>query len=526
MYTIEEKLGEILDKSKSAPILFIGSGFSRRYLGTEEWSKLLEYFCKNLDYDYEKYFGEANGDLPKVATLIANDFYEVWWKKEEYKKSRLQFSKMIKNKKSPLKFEIAEYLKSKQENNEYEEEIKLLKEISEKGCIDSVITTNWDNFLEEKIFTSYDVKVGQDDLLTADLVGLEEIYKIHGSITIPESLVLDSEDYENFNSKNAYLSSKLLTLFIEHPIIFIGYSLTDENIQGIIKSIAKCLPIKASKKLENNLISVQPIFDMREDSIERDILTIDNIAIPRTIISLKDYSKLYNALLKYKRKFPVKLVKKMRESIYEIIIENNPKNQIIATDIKNCESIDGADFVVGVGIKKKLESVGVDFEGRAFNGIEYDDLLRDIIIDDIVKADDKEKAKRIINEKIKKNYPKFKYIKIAGDIKLKETIKKESEKSFSQHFVQTNNTYKAYAKKTKSFRNATDIINNNNLNDYEKVKLLVHLDENKFDDLENLKVYLTNNVIDKLNKKTQNISEMRKIIKIYDFLKYNKVKKK
>ena len=45
----------------------------------------------------------------------------------------------------------------------------------------------------------------------------------------------------SFEKKNPYLAAKLLTIFTEHPIIFIGYSLTDENILKILNSIAQCL---------------------------------------------------------------------------------------------------------------------------------------------------------------------------------------------------------------------------------------------------------------------------------------------
>ena len=518
MNKIQEKISGILNDFKSAPILFIGSGFSRRYLGTEDWGELLKYFCSDLDYSYKKYYGEANGELPKVAELIANDFYDIWWSSDKYSDSRDKYENIVGSKKSPLKIEIANYLKSRclKENIE---ELNLLKQINEEGSIDSVITTNWDTFLEDDIFKKYDVKIGQDDLLISELVGLEEIYKIHGCITEPESLVLDSEDYNDFNSKNAYLSSKLLTLFIEHPIVFLGYGLNDENIKEIIKNISKCLPKKAQDKLKNNLIFIQPIFNDNDDSIVNNIFTIDDISINRVIVSLKDYSVIYKSLLEYKRKFPLKLIKKMKKSIYEIIIDNNPKNKIIVSDIKNCEDIDGADFVVGMGLKDKLEAVGVNFNGKALNGIEYDDLLKDIILDDLIGATDKENAIKILEQKIKrKNYPVFKYIKIAGEISFSKKVAEIISKTFEDLFVSDNLTYQGHYKKANMFKSDESIINNKYLDDKTKIKLLIHLDKNKLTNLDKLLAYLKSFFINKDLIVTT--SDFRKIIRMYDFLKY------
>lgn len=42
--SIENKLIDILSKKATSPFLFLGSGFSRRYIGLEKWEELLKAF--------------------------------------------------------------------------------------------------------------------------------------------------------------------------------------------------------------------------------------------------------------------------------------------------------------------------------------------------------------------------------------------------------------------------------------------------------------------------------------------------
>ncbi|MGO9789150.1 MAG: SIR2 family NAD-dependent protein deacylase [Solirubrobacteraceae bacterium] len=102
--------------------------------------------------------------------------------------------------------------------------------------IDGVITTNFDPLLE-MLFPQFRVFVGQEELLFEDLMSVGEIYKIQGSHEEPDSLVLTKEDYERFGRENPVLAAKLMTVFVEHPVVFLGYSLSDPNVAAILQAI-------------------------------------------------------------------------------------------------------------------------------------------------------------------------------------------------------------------------------------------------------------------------------------------------
>ena len=70
--------------------------------------------CKDLGLKkpYNFYKSNADSKLPKVASIIGQDFNEIWWKEEAFQKSRDEFSDNAETKFSPLKYEIAKKLSS------------------------------------------------------------------------------------------------------------------------------------------------------------------------------------------------------------------------------------------------------------------------------------------------------------------------------------------------------------------------------------------------------------------------------
>lgn len=260
------KLEELVQRFSATPILFVGSGMSRRYLSLPDWKGLLERLAKIINDDeftYSSYESRAKslelkaGLMPKVAELIQIDFDEKWFANPSIRIVERSILEQIKNNGlSPFKAEIAALIQKETEiNQEYLEEIKKLAQISEKS-IAGVITTNYDSFLEDTLkgFTTY---VGQTQLIFSSIHGIAEIYKIHGSIESPESIVINEKDYFMFEEKSAYLAAKLMTIFMEFPIIFMGYSISDTNIQKIIKSIVDCLDEQQVAMLADRFIFIE-----------------------------------------------------------------------------------------------------------------------------------------------------------------------------------------------------------------------------------------------------------------------------
>jgi len=373
-----------LKKTDHLPMLFVGSGLSIRYLGLENWEGLLRKFAHiaaDNEFAYEIYQQQAKvfeckeGLLPKVAELIEHDFNLRWFKDEQFKGNREQSSEELKRSVSPFKIEIARYMRERSQAHiqEYATEIQLFKQL-EMRSIGGVLTTNYDSFIED-LFTSYTKYIGQEELLFSTLHGISEIYKIHGCCSKPESIVINEADYANFTENNAYLAAKILTIFLEHPIVFIGYSINDKNIENILKSIVKCLSTENLEKIRERLIFVE----RAKEGIQEEVSTYSKSfeggkSIDMTRVCLKNYEVLYQALLENQAKYNAPMLRRLKQDIYELVLTNKPTGRIRTVNLED-EKLEDVEVVIGVGVL-------ADFGQKGYAGITAVELYSDVIFDD------------------------------------------------------------------------------------------------------------------------------------------------
>jgi len=529
MKDVELHLIDHLKKINTAPFLFIGSGFSKRYLNLEDWAGLMKKFSHLMPYEFEYYSSTANKDWAEVAELMAKDFHPIWWKEQQFENNRKQFKNQISSKQSPLKVEIAKYLN----NIEYtygldeknDKEIAALKNI----VIDGIITTNWDLLLEQ-IFEEEEMQVyiGQKELLFSHPFEINEIYKIHGCSSIPDSLVLTTSDYKGYNEKNAYLAAKLLTVFIEHPVIFLGYSISDDNIQQILKAITRCLDQDNIHKLKDRLIFVERAGE-EEDSFENNSsLTIGKITVPITRVKTNDYEKVYNALSQNKRKFSMKMMRQMKSQIYELVKTNDPEEKIHVVD-GEYDNTQDIEFVIGVGVKSAVEemqsnleiSATKDLSEHGYGGILDVELFNELL-SDVPKYDYNSIVTISLPQILRSNQyvPLYRYV-MESSVEAKlldQKIVKKMKMCYSDFLTETQE------KKIKNlpwdwqFKNINDV-----LKGFPDIKIALEqiplLGKENLD-CEELKEFLVKNSNFVKEKQTPEGTGIRRLFRIYDWLKY------
>ncbi|WP_342640966.1 SIR2 family protein [Rhodoligotrophos ferricapiens] len=383
MSDVTNELSRILQSNGGAPFLFVGSGFSRRYLGSDDWKGLLRRFCAEIrEFDY--YFASTDGDLPMTASLIARDFHDLWWNSAKYEESREKFRETSTSVQSALKNEIAQFLSQLPleglPDEQIQREISALKNLN----VDGIITTNWDLLLEE-LFPGYRVFIGQEELLFSNPQAIAEIYKIHGCASRPKSLILTSEDYHDFHEKNPYLAAKLITLFIEHPIIFIGYAVQDPHIQRIIFSIASCLANDKLEKFCENLVFVRRSHG-RSSSIQKITFSHAGRSVTATVLEVDDFCEVYAAIDAGKRKIPARILRYCKEQMYELVKSAEPEKKIAVVDIDELDASEQVEFVVGIGLAKnhRQQQSEIASEGQSnlarsgYRGVSIADLFDDL----------------------------------------------------------------------------------------------------------------------------------------------------
>jgi NAD-dependent SIR2 family protein deacetylase len=96
-----------------------------------------------------------------------------------------------------------------------------------------IVTTNYDKLAEtlSEPASSHSITPGNPiPRAHADV----EVFHVHGSVDVPESMVVTSDNYFKFMNGESYFSRKLSTMLHENTVVILGYSLGDTNLKNII----------------------------------------------------------------------------------------------------------------------------------------------------------------------------------------------------------------------------------------------------------------------------------------------------
>lgn len=339
----EMNIKSFIEKYENHPVLFIGAGFSLRYLENSfTWEDLLKHISYELTGNNETFLDlKSNSQNPdgtfsyeKIAGKLELLFNEALSndRNGKFKEVNDIFYENMNEGKNLSRFKI--YI-SKLQNDlnikeQKQEEIAALKKVRKN--IGSTITTNYDELIENLF--EFSPLVGNDILLSNPY---GSVYKIHGCVSQPDKIIITEEDYDLFDKKYELIRAQLLSLFIHNPIIFIGYNIGDDNIRKLLKTVFTYVTPNSeiAEKIKSNFLVIE--YDENSDNLEvhdHDIVLEDMVTLRVNKLKTDNFLEIYNALASIQLPVSAMDIRKVQSVVKEIYEGGNIQVSIV-DDINN-----------------------------------------------------------------------------------------------------------------------------------------------------------------------------------------------
>lgn len=331
-------------KENHYPIVFIGSGIEKRYLKNfPNWNTLLKEYWGQIGetqnfYSFLRNLTQKHPDANKTdqdfyanieaATYIQEKFDDLFYD-EKIKVHGLSIQQAQQNRVSPFKQSISNRLKRYELRDDVDtEELSSFVQMLEKAKM--LITTNYDTFIQDQIQDnskqSPSVFVGRSGLFDSN-DGWSEIYQIHGSVTDPSSIVINSADYNSFDKNSVLVSAKIMSSMIDTPIIFFGYSMTDRNIRKVLDDFGTQLPLEDPRKSANRILVVD-YEEGQEEVVEQIVQDPSLHQLTYTLIKTDNYKSIFTQLEKINEGATPYEVKKFNGLIKKLIVKQGQAGKL------------------------------------------------------------------------------------------------------------------------------------------------------------------------------------------------------
>ncbi len=208
----------LMEKSRKVPIAIVGSGVSAQS-NLPDWPKMMS----NLHDSIQKDTKVRKADKQFLDTL--KDSKNLQWRAEEY--VRVTSKEFLHN-------SLVKQFSKVQPSETH----KLVMSLGFKA----VLTTNYDHLLEEACYDQRIIPIdwsAQDQrqkfLRNLDNTEIKHVVYLHGRLGTPDSLVISESDYVDRYIKTEQINRQLFALIMNHPVVFIGYSLNDPELTNILR---------------------------------------------------------------------------------------------------------------------------------------------------------------------------------------------------------------------------------------------------------------------------------------------------
>lgn len=493
---------EFVANYKNHPILFIGTGFSLRYLSNSyTWDDLLSKIMFELTENNEVYLDiksnaqNADGTFcyEKIATSVEEAFNKTLSNDRDGKFKEINdiFYTNMKNgiNISRFKIYISKIFEVLNFHTEKQDEVTALKKVRKN--IGSIITTNYDKLIEN-IF-EFNPLIGNNILLSNPY---GSVYKIHGCISQPDNIIITENDYLEFGKKYELIRAQLLSLFIHNPIIFIGYNVGDENIRNLLKTIFTYVTpnSKLAEKIKNNFLLVE--YEQGSKNLEvydHDIILEGNTTIRVNKIKTDNFLDIYNSIASIQLPVSAMDIRKVQGVVKEIY-EGGSIQVNIVDDI---DALKNGEKVLAIG---------------NVNRISYEYQTTGEIMANYFKIIDEDNS-QLLSLIDKQRIQKTQFFPIFAFAEINKTIS-SAEKLKTQQVDKLNTILSSLTKiNKKTYTCIQEIMNDKSISVSNKSFSIMYSILNNSISLDDAEYYL-------INYDIKQSTEYRRILCAYDYMKY------
>lgn len=254
---------------------------------------------------------ESNTVLPTsfytdILTYLTNEYNLEFDMNITFSELMSSFCKNVPNGRKQLIRKINERFDRIQSFPElYKSATRFHREVSKIPQINTIITTNWDDFFEKEC--SATAIVDNNDVSLWNTFD-RRVFKIHGSINNIGSIVATSEDYEKCYTRltSEPIGDRLKTILGSNCIVFIGFSFGDEDLNKLIDILSEKLNDFANQYY---LVTIDSSWENYKDSriipiitdgcfflhSLRNILMKDNCLLNDEVYDFADHAALHVA---------------------------------------------------------------------------------------------------------------------------------------------------------------------------------------------------------------------------------------
>jgi hypothetical protein len=334
-----------LIENNEFPVVFIGAGLSKRFLiNFPDWTSLLKEFYDSIGLpnfygDFNNLRDELQKDYPeysekeldhysniKMGTII-EDRYNKEFNKGSVQIKGFTAENAFRSKISPFKKAIADRFTTYTLRESISQEYYQFKRMLLKTQI--ILTTNYDTFIEDSYnnISEYEITkyIGQKGFFQGTY-GYAELYKLHGSVESPNDIIIAESDYDKFEKNSVLISAKIISMMMNSPIIFIGYSLTDINVRKIIKEFTRSLTEDEILILENRLVLIEYL--KGENNFIEEVVNDKDLGCKLKVIKTDNFERLFKTISTINQGIAPTEVRKYQHVIKELIIDRGKKGAL------------------------------------------------------------------------------------------------------------------------------------------------------------------------------------------------------